>query len=76
VLTQVVEKVASTDVLKEKVNSEFILENVIHAQNKRAFGLEKNISLSSSVDNLSFLNEHILIDPLHGVELSISRVNN
>lgn len=68
-------EVASSDILEEEVDAVFILEDKVHAQHKRVVGLEQNVLLVFSVLNLVLVNEHILVDPLHGIQLTIDFID-
>ena len=75
-LAQVIKEISSLNVIQEEVDSEFILEYIVHRENKWILSLEKDVFLSKSVDNLSFLNQDVLVDSLHSILLSDSHVDN
>jgi hypothetical protein len=75
-VAKVVENVAARNILEEKVDSQLILENVVHVNDEGVLGLSKDVFLRASVENLAFLDENVLVDPLHGILLAILRVDN
>lgn len=75
-IAEVIKDVATLDVVKNKVNSEVILEHVFHIDDKWVFCLGKNVLLRSCVQNLSFLNQDILVDSLEGIGLVILSVKD
>lgn len=71
-----VKYVASLHILQEEVNTQIILEDVLHGKNERVLRLEQDILLRFGVNNLPLLNEDILVDPLHRELAARLRVNN
>lgn len=63
----VVVDVSTRQVLKEKVNSEFILEDEVHGVYKGVFCLEQNVLLILNVLNLFLLQEQVFVYSFHGV---------
>jgi hypothetical protein len=56
---QVFEEISSWNVVQEKVNSLFVLEHVVHAEQEGVFDILQNILLVFIVLNLLFLNEDV-----------------
>eukprot|EP00356_Strombidium_inclinatum_P010025 CAMPEP_0170492128 /NCGR_PEP_ID=MMETSP0208-20121228/11727_1 /TAXON_ID=197538 /ORGANISM="Strombidium inclinatum, Strain S3" /LENGTH=134 /DNA_ID=CAMNT_0010767823 /DNA_START=659 /DNA_END=1063 /DNA_ORIENTATION=- len=75
VLDQVVEQVASADVLQEEVDALVVLENIIHGQNEGVFRRKKDVFLRSGVQNLALFNEDVFINTLHSILLVVPSVN-
>lgn len=71
---EVVVDVAAGHVLEEEVNSQFILENVLHVIDEGVVCLEKDLLLHLDVVHLILLKDHVFIQPLHRVLLSVFRV--
>lgn len=71
-----IEDVASSDILQEEVDSVVSLEHVVHSEDEWILGLEKDIFLGLCVEDLTFLNEDVLVDSLHSILLAISLANN
>jgi hypothetical protein len=62
-----VEEVASRHVLQKEVDSQLILEDIVHRKDEGVLGLKQNVLLSSRVNNLSFFDKNIFIYSLHGI---------
>ena len=75
-LTEMIEEITTLDVLKEEVESIFVLEHVIHGEDEWVLSLEQDILLSSSVYDLTLLDEDIFVDSLHSVLFSVFGVHN
>jgi len=60
-----IKNISSLDILQEKVNSKFILENVFHGEDEWVLGLEQDIFLRFGINDLTLLNENIFVDSLH-----------
>ena len=68
-LVNIVVDVASRVVIKEKVNSELILENKVHRVDERMRSLKENLLLIFNVLDLFLLEEDVFVDAFHRVEL-------
>lgn len=68
--------ISSWDKFKEEIDSEFILEHVIHGIDERMASLEEDILLVLGVRDLVFLDEDVLVDTLHGIHLLGVRILN
>lgn len=53
---QMVIEIATSNILKEEIDSEFVLKNIVHTQYKWMIRLEKNLLFIFSVLNLLFVN--------------------
>ena len=73
---KVIEDVSSANVLQEKVDAMIILENVVHREDERVLGLEQDVLLGLRVQDLTLLNEDVLVDSLHGVLFLIMLVDH
>lgn len=74
-LTKMVEDVAASDEFEEEIDSVLVLEHVVQGENEWVFGLLKNISFRFGVENLSFFNQNVLVNPLHRIFLPILGVD-
>ena len=75
-LEDVVIDVAARQVVEEEVDAVFILEHEIHRVYERVVGLEQDFFLVANVFDLFLLDQDILVDALHGVELAHLLVGN
>jgi len=69
-LEEILVHVSSSDEFKEEVDSEIILEDIIHAKEEGMVGLEENVSFIIGVLDLALLDENILSDSLHSIKTS------
>jgi hypothetical protein len=53
---QMIIEIATSNILKEEIDSEFVLKNIVHTQYKWMIRLEKNLLFIFSVLNLLFVN--------------------
>lgn len=68
-LIQVIVNVASWYIFKEKINSEFILENIVHRVDKRVVSLKQNFFLNLDILDLVFLQNNVFIKSFHSIDL-------
>jgi len=66
---EMVVEVAPSDVVEEEVKAEFVLEDIVHAQNEGVVGLEEDVFLVFSVLDLVLVDQHVLVYSLHRVHL-------
>ena len=71
-----VEEVTTLHIIQEKVDSQVILEHVVHVQDEGILGLEEDVLLSPCINDLSFFDENILIYPFHSIFLAIMDVHD
>ena len=64
---EMVEDIATSDVFQEEVDTVVSLEHVIHRKNEWVFRLKQYVFLRLRVQDLSLLNQDILVYPLHRV---------
>ena len=67
IVKQMIIKVSTSNVFQEKVNSIFILKDIVHAQDKRMIRLKQYLFLVFSVLYLLLINQNIFIYSLHGI---------
>ena len=58
-------EIASSDVLKEKVNSVLVLKHEIHAENEWVIGLEENVLFVLRILDLVLVYQNVFVDSLH-----------
>lgn len=68
-LVQMIVDVSTRYIFKEEINSQLILENVVHGIDKGMTSLKKNVLLVFGVCDLVLLNKDVLINTLHGIHL-------
>lgn len=73
---QVIIQVTASHVFQEEIDPELILEHVIHTQHEGMLGLEEDFLLILGVLDLLFVNQDILIDPLHCIKLAVVLVDH
>lgn len=71
-----VKQIPARNVVHEEVNSQIVLENVWHIDNKRIFGLSQNIFLCPGINDLTFLDQNIFVYSLHRINLVIFRIDD
>lgn len=69
-LNQVAEQLTSLDKLHEEVDTELVLEDVFHVDEERMVNLTQDILLKLNVLHLLVLQNDVLSDAFHGVELA------
>jgi len=65
----VVVDVSAGEEVQEKVNTEFVLEHKVHGVDEGVLRLEKDIFFVFNVFHLLLLNQDVLVDSFHRVEL-------
>lgn len=73
---EVVEDVTPFDVVQDEVESEFVLENVLHIDNKRVVGLAEDVLFCSGVQDLALFDQDVFVDSLQGVCLVVDGINH
>lgn len=75
-LTQMHEKLTSSDESHDKENLLVSLEDVAHANQEWMVSLEQDIFLQSSRLHLVILNDHVFSERLHGINIVRSPLLN
>ena len=75
-LVQIVINVTTWHIFEEEVNSQLVLENVLHMVHKWMVGLEENLLLDLDVFYLVLLEDDVLIQALHRVNLPVLLIFN
>ena len=70
-----IKNITCLDIFQEEVNSEIVLENVLHREDEWIFGLEQYIFFSLSINDLTLLNQNVLINSLHSQFSACLEVN-
>jgi len=76
VMEQMVIEITTSHILKEKVDSELVLKYIIHTKHEGMLRLEQDLFFILGILYLLFVNQYILINSLHGIEISIVLVDN
>jgi hypothetical protein len=69
-------ELSSSDEVHEEVNTKFLLEHVLHADNEGMFDAEHDVLFQSQVLQLLRVNDHVLPDALHCINLASSLVHH
>ena len=73
---KVVVEVASADVFQEKVNAVFVLKDVVHREHKGMCSIEQNILFILRILDLMLVDQDVLVNTFHGVELRVLLVDD
>lgn len=75
-LAQVIKDISTSYKLEEEINSKLILKHVVKGKDEWVFGLLENVPLGLGVQNLTFFNKDVFINPFHSIFFSIFSVHN
>jgi hypothetical protein len=67
---QIIVDIPSIHILQEEVNSQLILEYILHMVTERMVSLKQDLFLNFDVLHLIFLKDHIFIQSFHRIQLA------